>query len=132
MLESRDACEFKLTKPLKFVTGRKDCISDDPEGRAYVTTKHEVNNLQFNIFHTMYLYILCTLVNFLFFYNFRTIQNCLEMATTLLIMAEICSILIQNIGWLYKLFMELFMRLRSNFSIRFTDSLNSNLTPESV
>merc|ERR1712226_1088145 len=41
LLESRDACEFKLTKPLKFVTGRKDCISDDPEGRAYVTTKHE-------------------------------------------------------------------------------------------
>ena len=54
MLESRDACEFKLTKPLKFVTGRKDCISDDPEGRAYVTTKHEVNKLQFNIFHTIY------------------------------------------------------------------------------
>ena len=42
MLESRDACEFKLTKPLKFVTGRKDCVSDDPDGRAYVTTKHEV------------------------------------------------------------------------------------------
>ena len=54
MLESRDACEFKLTKPLKFVTGRKDCISDDPEGRAYVTTKHEVNKVQFNIFHTMH------------------------------------------------------------------------------
>jgi len=41
LLESRDACEFKLTKPLKFLTGRKDCISDDPEGRAFVTTKHE-------------------------------------------------------------------------------------------
>ena len=47
-------------------------------------------------------------------------------------MAEICSILIQNIGWLYKLFMELSMRLRSDFSIRFTDSINSDLTPESV
>ena len=33
---------MKLTKPLKFQTGRVDCISDDPEGRAYVTTKHEV------------------------------------------------------------------------------------------
>ena len=132
MLESRDACEFKLTKPLKFVTGRKDCISDDPEGRAYVTTKHEVNKVQFNIFHTMHLDILCTLVKKNIFHNFRTIQNCLEMATTLLIMAETCSILIQNIGWLYKLFMELSMRLRSDFSIKFTDSLNSNLTPESV
>ena len=42
LLESREACEIKLTKPLKFVTGRKDCISDDPEGRPYVTTKAEV------------------------------------------------------------------------------------------
>ena len=126
MLESRDACEFKLTKPLKFVTGRKDCISDDPEGRAYVTTKHEVNKVKFNIFHTLYL------GKILIFHNFRTIQNCLEMATTLLIMAETCSILIQNIGWLYKLFMELSMRLRSGFSIKFTGSLNSNLTPKSV
>ena len=66
------------------------------------------------------------------FHNFRTIQNCLEMATTLLIMAEICSILIQNIGWLYKLFMGLSMRLGSDFSIILTDSLNSDLTPEAV
>ena len=42
LIESREKCEIKLTKPLKFTTGRKDCISDDPEGRAYVTTKKEV------------------------------------------------------------------------------------------
>ena len=65
------------------------------------------------------------------YHNFRTIQNCLEMATTLLIMAETCLILILNIGWLYKLFMELSMQLRSDFSIKFTDSLNSDPTPES-
>ena len=28
-MESRDACEIKLTKPLKFVTGRIDCDSSD-------------------------------------------------------------------------------------------------------
>lgn len=42
LLESRDACEIKLTKPLKFQTGRKDCVSDDPEGRGYITTQPEV------------------------------------------------------------------------------------------
>merc|ERR1711990_550113 len=41
ILEGRDKCEIKLTKPLKFMTGRKDCISDDPEGRGYVTYKDE-------------------------------------------------------------------------------------------
>ena len=41
-MEGRDKCEIKLTKPLKFMTGRKDCISDDPEGRGYVTYKAEV------------------------------------------------------------------------------------------
>ena len=44
LLEGRDKCEFKLTKPLKFLTGRADCISDDPEGRGYVTTKPEVSS----------------------------------------------------------------------------------------
>ena len=43
LLESRDKCEFKLTKPLKFLTGRADCISDNPEGRGYITTKAEVS-----------------------------------------------------------------------------------------
>ena len=42
LIEGREKCEIKLTKPLKFTTGRKDCISDDPEGRAYVTTRIEV------------------------------------------------------------------------------------------
>ena len=42
LLEGRDKCEFKLTKPLKFLTGRADCISDDPEGREYITSKAEV------------------------------------------------------------------------------------------
>ena len=42
LLESRDKCEIKLTKPLKFLTGRSDCVSDDPDGRGYVTTKPEV------------------------------------------------------------------------------------------
>lgn len=47
LLESREACEIKMTKPLKFLTGRVDCVSDDPEGRGYVTTKHEVHNKMF-------------------------------------------------------------------------------------
>ena len=29
ILESRDACEIKLTKPLKFVTGRIDCNNEN-------------------------------------------------------------------------------------------------------
>merc|ERR1719209_1436142 len=41
LLEGREKCEIKLNKPLKFLTGRKDCISDDPEGRGYVTSKEE-------------------------------------------------------------------------------------------
>ena len=45
LLESREKCEIKLTKPLKFLTGRIDCDSDDPDGRGYVTTQHEVRAL---------------------------------------------------------------------------------------
>jgi len=41
LLESREKCEIKLTKPLKFKSGRQDCISDDPAGRGYVTSKPE-------------------------------------------------------------------------------------------
>jgi len=40
LLESREKCEIKLTSPLKFQTGRSDCIADDPE-RGYVTYKDE-------------------------------------------------------------------------------------------
>jgi len=47
LLESREKCEIKLTKPLKFLTGRSDCVSEDPEGRGYVTTKPEAQNLMF-------------------------------------------------------------------------------------
>ena len=44
LLESREACEIKLTKPFKFKTGRSDCVPTvpDPEGRGYITTKPEV------------------------------------------------------------------------------------------
>jgi hypothetical protein len=44
LLEGREACEVKLTKPLKFLTGRRDCVSDDPDGRPYVTTQPEVGS----------------------------------------------------------------------------------------
>ena len=40
MLEGREKCEMKLTKPLKFRTGRRDCKTD--EDRKYVTKDHEV------------------------------------------------------------------------------------------
>ena len=41
LLEGRDKCEFKITKPLKFMTGRADCIPEDLE-TPYVSTKEEV------------------------------------------------------------------------------------------
>ena len=43
LLESREACEIKLTKPFKFRTGRSDCVppEEDSEGRGYITTKAE-------------------------------------------------------------------------------------------
>ena len=40
MLEGRDKCEMKLTKPFKFRTGRRDCKTE--EDRKYVTKDHEV------------------------------------------------------------------------------------------
>ena len=52
LLESRDKCIIKLTQPLKFKTGRIDCISDDPEGRNYVTTKSEV--IYIKNYHTLF------------------------------------------------------------------------------
>ena len=39
LLEGRKECEIKLTKPLKFMTGRKDCITQ--EDQPYKTYKHE-------------------------------------------------------------------------------------------
>jgi len=47
LLEGRDKCEIKLTKPLKFMTGRKDCLSEDPDGRGYVAAKPEKQNMMF-------------------------------------------------------------------------------------
>jgi hypothetical protein len=43
LLESREACEVKLTAPLKFQTGRSDCVPDsnDPQGRKYAAAKAE-------------------------------------------------------------------------------------------
>ena len=40
LLEGRNECEIKLTKPLKFMTGRKDCITE--EDQTYITFKKEV------------------------------------------------------------------------------------------
>jgi len=41
LLEGRDKCEMKLTKPLKFRTGRRDCKTE--EDRKYVTQEHELH-----------------------------------------------------------------------------------------
>ena len=40
LLEGRSKCEMKLTKPLKFKTGRRDCKTE--EDRKYITQQHEV------------------------------------------------------------------------------------------
>ena len=40
LLEGRDKCEMKLTKPLKFRTGRRDCKTE--EDRKYATQEDEV------------------------------------------------------------------------------------------
>ena len=46
MLEGRDKCEMKLTKPLKFKTGRRDCKTG--EDRKFVTKDHEVSKTILN------------------------------------------------------------------------------------
>jgi len=45
LLESRDKCEIKITKPLKFLTGRADCVTD--ESPSYVTYKAETQPMLF-------------------------------------------------------------------------------------
>ena len=45
LLEGRDKCEMKLTKPLKFRTGRRDCKTE--EDRKYVTQEDEVFRIKF-------------------------------------------------------------------------------------
>jgi len=42
LLDGRDACEFKLYAPLKFWSGRADCVSEDQDGRGYKASKEEV------------------------------------------------------------------------------------------
>ena len=56
LLESREACEIKLTKPFKFKTGRSDCVPPvpDPEGRGYVTTKAGLQLNRYLGFRTSY------------------------------------------------------------------------------
>merc|ERR1712079_623031 len=41
LLEGREACEFKLRAPLKFWSGRADCVTDKSEG--YKASKKEVH-----------------------------------------------------------------------------------------
>ena len=41
LLEGREACEFKLRAPLKFWSGRADCVSEDKDGRGYKAAKEE-------------------------------------------------------------------------------------------
>ena len=43
LLEGREACEIKLTKPLKFYSGRADCIPDPTGQHGYQASKEEVN-----------------------------------------------------------------------------------------
>ena len=45
LLEGREACEIKLTKPLKFYSGRADCIPDPAGQHSYQASKEEVNTL---------------------------------------------------------------------------------------
>ena len=45
LLEGREACEIKLTKPLKFYSGRADCIPDPAGQHGYQASKEEVNTL---------------------------------------------------------------------------------------
>ena len=44
LLEGREKCEIKLTKPLKFMTGRIDCTSTFPKGEKFKTLHKEVNS----------------------------------------------------------------------------------------
>ena len=60
LLENREKCEIKLTKPLKFQTGRIDCISNDTEGRHYISPKPEVGQKYSKIlYHSLNRGIVC-------------------------------------------------------------------------
>merc|ERR1719320_1165968 len=49
LLESREKCEVKITAPLKFKSGRSDCVPDsnDPKGRKYAAAKAEAKPRMF-------------------------------------------------------------------------------------
>jgi len=49
LLESREACEVKITAPLKFKSGRSDCVPDanDPLDRKYAAAKAEAKPRMF-------------------------------------------------------------------------------------
>ena len=51
LLEGREKCEIKLTTPLKFLTGRIDCVSNYPKGEKYKTLHQEVDMKCKLIFH---------------------------------------------------------------------------------
>ena len=92
LLESREKCEIKLTKPLKFLTGRRDCIKvphpTDPKndtfldfiGKDFITYKKEVRKLPklLDLVISTQIYILI----------FRINQNYLVMASIWLIMEK--------------------------------------------
>jgi len=42
LLEGRDKCDIKLTRPIKFYTGRVDCIPDPSAELPYIAVKEEV------------------------------------------------------------------------------------------
>ena len=42
LLEGRAACEIKLRAPLRFWSGRADCVSEDEGGRGFKAAKEEV------------------------------------------------------------------------------------------
>ena len=42
LLEGREACEIKLTKPLKFYSGRADCTPGPAGQHGYQASKEEV------------------------------------------------------------------------------------------
>ena len=93
LLEGRDKCEMKLTKPLKFRTGRRDCKTE--EDRKYVTQQHEVGQA----------------ANFQIVVFFSCIPTHGETEGTWSTTAGRLSAWILSIGWPCKLSMELHMEL---------------------
>ena len=93
LLEGRDKCEMKLTKPLKFRTGRRDCKTE--EDRKYVTQEHEVGQAE----------------NYPICFLFSCIPIHGEMGDTWWTMVVRPSAWIPSTGWRYKLSMGQCMEL---------------------